>query len=746
MKYILLLSVFVITATRCSSLSTKQALELNPLNTYTFFDQDRKPQEVETYLKTIESENKDSEITTWWANYLRARAWKKQNPKYSCQLYTQLSKDRAFPLQKLAFLRSQEVCPINEETSTLYDLAYFKNEVWLHDLHIDLAYTKASQTNNHKELTTLALLKSKESLIPSQKIAYMQEAIQAASKLGDEKLVKTYQNRLYRLAPRLHPNPPESERLDVAFDLRKARQFDKAIANYQKVINGKKNTYHQKVKAYRGIRATYKLMHDKKKYVTATNQLASFIESYYNKNKKTAFYQKEFLNIQIELARTLWTEGMISETKTQLEKTIQMLSGKQSLEEVYWVLARMEEEKGNFDGALTLADAALAERSQSKDILEKVLWLKAWNLRKLGFYQDSITYFDRLVENATSPFIKNKFMYWQAISLKDMNEEARANGILENLIEIDPFGYYGVLAYEALGKDIPTLLANTEYEIKKERLTAKKDTDSYLLWLIAVRELDASHKLLASLPLEKMSFKDQVKTLKFYKLAEDYRGLFVRISVMDPTLRNKLVAVDPEFFYPRPYLDLITQNAEKYGVSPELILSIMRQESAFDPVARSHADAFGLMQVLPREAKRMALLHKIPMSDEEDLFKPEVNIPVGSAYMKELWDRYNGQFIVSVASYNASAQAVKGWIKTRYRGDAYQFVEDVPYEETKEYIKLIFRNMVMYKRMNYSMQKIAFPAWCFNTLDSYATENQLVSNEQVPFTAQPSKFAPVIEQ
>ncbi len=746
MRYLAILFVFVLTAARCSSVSTKQALDLSPLNTYTFFDQKRSPQEVETYLKTIEADNKDSEITTWWANYMRANTWKIQNPQYSCQLYTQLAKTRGFPLQKLAFLRSQEVCVTSEDTKTLFDLAYFKDETWLHDLHIDLAYTKASETNNYKEIATLALTKSKESLIPSQKIAYMQEAIQAATKLNDEKLVASYQARLYRLAPRLKPNPSSADTLAVAYDLRKARQFDKAIANYKKVISGKKFTYYQKVKAFKGIRAAYKLMHNKPKYVLATQQLGRFVEGYFNKNKKSNFFQKEYLNMQIELARTMWTEGMIKDTRALLNKTIQNLDGKESTQEVYWLLARMDEEIGDFDGAIEQADLALTQPTQSKDILEKLLWLKAWNLRKLGFYQESVGYFDRLVADASSSFIKNKFMYWQAISLKEINEGDRATDILNELIDLDPYGYYGVLAYEALGKEIPTLLANNDYEIKKQKLTSDKNTESYLLWLIAVRELDASHKLLESLPFQKMSFKEQVRILKFYKLAEDYRGLFVRISGFDSELRNKLVSIDPEFFFPRPYLELITQNAEKFGVSPELILSIMRQESAFNPLARSHADAFGLMQVLPREARRMALLHKIPMSDEEDLFKPEVNIPVGSAYMKELWENYNGQFIVSVASYNASSKAVMGWIQSRFRSDPYQFVEDVPYEETKEYIKLIFRNMVMYKRMNFSMKKIAFPEWCFNTLETYAAENNLLNKQSSNYLTQPSKYEPTIEQ
>ncbi|MCB0348456.1 MAG: hypothetical protein KDD37_06445, partial [Bdellovibrionales bacterium] len=581
MKYFILLTIFILTAIRCSSVSTKQALELSPMNTYTFFDQERSPQEVETYLKTIEAENKDSEITSWWANYMRARTWKTQNPQYSCQLFTQLSKTRGFPLQKLAFLRSQEVCQTSEDTKTLFDVSYFKDEVWLHDLHIDLAYTKASETNNYKELSTLALMKSKESLIPSQKIAYMQEAIQAASKLGDEKLLSSYRDRLYRLAPRLKPNPKKSDTLDIAYDLRKARKFDKAIANYKAVIANKGFTYNQKVRAFKGIRATYKLMHNKQKYVLATQQLGRFVERYFSKNKKSNFYQREFLNTQIELARTMWTEGMIKDTRRELEKTIKLLDGRESTEEVYWLLARMDEERGDFDGAIEQADLALAQPSKSKDILEKLLWLKAWNLRKMGFYQESVDYFDRLVASASSPFIKNKFMYWQAVSLKDINEDDRADDILNELITLDPYGYYGVLAYETLQKEIPTLLADSDYEIKKQKLTSEKDTESYLLWLIAVRELDASHKLLKTLPLEKMSFKEQVHTLKFYKLAEDYRGLFVRISGFDPEIRNKLVSVDPEFFYSSPYLDLIAQNAEKFGVSSELILSIMRQESAF---------------------------------------------------------------------------------------------------------------------------------------------------------------------
>jgi soluble lytic murein transglycosylase len=146
----------------------------------------------------------------------------------------------------------------------------------------------------------------------------------------------------------------------------------------------------------------------------------------------------------------------------------------------------------------------------------------------------------------------------------------------------------------------------------------------------------------------------------------------------------------------------------------------MRQESAFNPLARSSADAFGLMQLLPRVAKSSALKNNIPLNQDADLFKPHVNIPLGSAHLSDLWEKYNGQFILAVASYNASEKAIQNWLSTRYRGDSLEFIEDIPYEETRSYVKLVMRNLVFYQRI-YATEPIPFPEWCLEIIQDQQT-------------------------
>jgi soluble lytic murein transglycosylase len=132
-------------------------------------------------------------------------------------------------------------------------------------------------------------------------------------------------------------------------------------------------------------------------------------------------------------------------------------------------------------------------------------------------------------------------------------------------------------------------------------------------------------------------------------------------------------------------------------------------------------DAFGLMQLLPEVAERAAEEHGIPMSKAEDLYEPHINIPLGAAHLRKLWDRYRGEFVLAVASYNASERAIMNWLKTRYRGDALEFIEDIPYDETREYVKLVMRNMITYQMMNAQEKAPEFPEWALRIESSLAS-------------------------
>ncbi|HWU42954.1 MAG TPA: transglycosylase SLT domain-containing protein, partial [Bdellovibrio sp.] len=92
-----------------------------------------------------------------------------------------------------------------------------------------------------------------------------------------------------------------------------------------------------------------------------------------------------------------------------------------------------------------------------------------------------------------------------------------------------------------------------------------------------------------------------------------------------------------------------------------------------------------------------------------DLYKPEINIPIGAWALRSLMKKYDNQYILAVAGYNANDNAIRGWLKTRFRNDPVEFIEEVPYEETRGYIKLTMRNYVFYQRLLNPGTKIKFP-------------------------------------
>jgi soluble lytic murein transglycosylase len=112
---------------------------------------------------------------------------------------------------------------------------------------------------------------------------------------------------------------------------------------------------------------------------------------------------------------------------------------------------------------------------------------------------------------------------------------------------------------------------------------------------------------------------------------------------------------------------------------------------------------------LPSVAKELARGTDVPYAEAEDLFDPEINVPLGAKEIKSLLSKYDQQYILAVAAYNASGSAIRGWLKTRFRPDALEFIEEVPYDETRAYIKLVLRNYVFYKRLNQSEGPVQFP-------------------------------------
>jgi soluble lytic murein transglycosylase len=144
---------------------------------------------------------------------------------------------------------------------------------------------------------------------------------------------------------------------------------------------------------------------------------------------------------------------------------------------------------------------------------------------------------------------------------------------------------------------------------------------------------------------------------------------------------------------------MIQQKAQERELDPYLILALIRQESLFDTRARSPATALGLMQLLPSTAARVAKQIGMPPPSNEQLFQPEINLTLGTQYLKDLLQRYSNDWFKAIAAYNAGESAVDRWEKELLTDDIEEFVERIPYLETRGYVKLVMRNHRIYKRL-----------------------------------------------
>lgn len=155
-----------------------------------------------------------------------------------------------------------------------------------------------------------------------------------------------------------------------------------------------------------------------------------------------------------------------------------------------------------------------------------------------------------------------------------------------------------------------------------------------------------------------------------------------------------------QFNYPLPYPKIVDREARKHGVEPLLAYGLMRQESKFQPSATSRSNAMGLMQLLKGTAYGVAKHNGIKLANTKQIYNPETNIKLGCAYLGYVLRGKNGNAMQAVGSYNGGPNAMKRWVrKHRATGihDWDYFVENIPYRETRGYIRKVFGNYWNYE-------------------------------------------------
>ncbi len=716
----------------CVSISTTQNKDLSKQNIFSLSHQLEflDDQSIEQYLQNFSQQHKD-DSSQWWVKYQMAHLWKKEHKAKSCATLKELAHIKAFPLNQVAFIQTKTVCPIEEKDLTeLKEILQNKSYKWLHRLTAQVGAEQAEKLALWGHLAYFQYKLSYYTPIPSHQIELLEQSIAHAQKADDLQYEKLSTQRLYQIAPRLISHKKVSP-FKLAYDYRKARQFDKAIAIYRSTMKDPQSSLYEVYQSIKHLRTISKLMNNKKdvlKYSAQLERVTRYtfwraINAHPSKQKfcpqqKTKLYHDGALIY----AKTLWTQNQISQAQEILQNAHKNLINCQTSGEIYWVLAQMKEESGNFTEAIVWTQKGIEMASNKSFILEKLKWRLAWNLRKTSQFEKAITAFKDIINTTQDNFLLSKYTYWMARTYEDIKASDQAGKLFQKLIQTSQMGYYGLLAHRSLKKPLSAL--NNQ---SKEFLSSKANHEAsqsqvvdedLIKWLIAVNEKELAKNYL-KMQKRKITRIDEMENfIDYFSIVGDHIEVFSYVAQSSSDTRNYILSNFPHLLFPTPYLNQITKVSNKYNVPKEFIYSIIRQESAFNRYARSPADAFGLMQILPRVAKRSAQQSKTSYQSIDDLFNPEINLSLGTFYLRQLLDKFDNQFIMAIASYNAPEEAVRHWVKKRYRNEPVEFIEDIPYKETRLYVKLVIRNLVFYQRL-FSENEILFPEWCLNGLQIF---------------------------
>ncbi len=314
-----------------------------------------------------------------------------------------------------------------------------------------------------------------------------------------------------------------------------------------------------------------------------------------------------------------------------------------------------------------------------------------WMLYATGKNAAAAHEFERMSARVKNPSERDMFIYWRARALEKSGDTGAAASLYRALAAGAETNYYPALAARRVGAvpvDFPAARATLAPQTAAPRVDGAGEfhlSRALTLRSLGLQELEAGEfKALAAYLRGDRGLRDFV--LSGLASSGAYYDLIVeatRLSARGELPRD----LAEKLRYPRGYWDLLFDASRRTSLDPYVVVALTRQESLFDPRATSRSDARGLMQLLPTTARRVA--KQIGVNPESlDLYDPALNVKLGTAYLRSLFAMFGGDEFRAVAAYNAGERAVERW-NARHSGEVDEWVENIGYRETRDYVKKV---------------------------------------------------------
>ena len=292
-----------------------------------------------------------------------------------------------------------------------------------------------------------------------------------------------------------------------------------------------------------------------------------------------------------------------------------------------------------------------------------------------------------------------KMIFWLAKVQMKLNKNLEAHNILSKLASKYPDDYYGLRAESIINK------RNNFWTTNHLNQIIYKDKNEFP---ISLSNLDIKDIKLINTLFELGDYEIWLDANFNNKIVESWfetkKGkksrsiLLARDMIEEMDIKPPFISSAYKLAYPLYWVDEINLAGKKFALDPFLIMALIREESYFNENARSASNALGLMQLMPGTANYIITKFAIKVPQKYDMMNPRINIFLGCTYLKYLEERFNDNDLYVIAAYNGGEGSVNKWIKKSH-ADNDEFIENIPYDETHNYVKKIFRSYYLYKKI-----------------------------------------------
>lgn len=360
-----------------------------------------------------------------------------------------------------------------------------------------------------------------------------------------------------------------------------------------------------------------------------------------------------------------------------------------------FLAANAAHESGQEAGARELYQG-LVDRYPGHDRMGHAMMRMAGMAFAAGDYAEAGSIWDEYLAEYPSGRRATEATYWAARARAELDDMAGAEVLFRQIRRQEPDSYYAVLAAARLNEPFwPIPLA----ECTPWCPNSQRKVDAWMKGIDLLRAAGFAGE--ASAQADQIIAGAGNNRSDMYALAEalverGYSQRAIRIGLRlqgNQTPSARLLRI----LYPFPFRTLISAEAEYRGLDPFIAAALIRQESMFEQQATSPAGARGLMQIMPATGRALAENLGFEYWHANVLYHPEINVHMGTTYLAHHLDRYAGALPSVFSAYNAGRHRVDVWSRLPEYGDDELFTERIPFRETRNYVKILTRNIAMYR-------------------------------------------------